>query len=84
VHVASDTIAAVHPSWSADLLGDRTHSMVFDNSKVKALVPEFRTTVTLDAGAQEIMAWHDAHPDRQVVDPQTDAAFERILALPRG
>jgi nucleoside-diphosphate-sugar epimerase len=84
VHVASDTIAAVEPSWAGGLLGDRTHSMVFDNSKVKALVPEFRTTVTFDRGAEEIMDWYDAHPERQIVDEEADAVFERLLTLPRG
>lgn len=84
VHVASDTIAAVHPAWGDGLIGDKAHSMVFDNSKVKALVPEFRTTVTFDEGAREIVAWYDAHPDRQIADAEADAAFERILALPRG
>ena len=84
VHVSSDTIAAVHPAWSGGLLGDKSHSMVFDNAKVKALVPEFRTTVTFDEGAREILAWYDANPERQIVDAEADAAFERILALPRS
>lgn len=84
VHVASDTIAAVHPAWGPGLIGDKSHSMVFDNSKVKALVPDFRTTVTFDEGAREILAWYDAHPERQIVDAEADAAYERILALPRS
>ena len=84
VHVASDTIAAVNPSWGPGLIGDKSHSMVFDNSKVKALVPDFRTTVTFDEGAREILDWYDAHPERQVVDADADAAFDRILALPRS
>lgn len=84
VHVASDTIAAVEPSWGPGLIGDKMHSMVFDNSKVKALVPGFRTTVTFDEGAREIVDWHDAHPERQIVDAEADAAFDRILALPRS
>ncbi|MRX43832.1 SDR family oxidoreductase [Agromyces kandeliae] len=83
VHVASDTIAALHPDWGPGLLGDKAHSMVFDNAKVKALVPEFRTTITFDEGARRIVEFHDAHPGLQVVDRVTDAAFERILALPR-
>lgn len=84
VHVASETIAAVHPRWGDGLLGDKAHSMIFDNSKVRALVPEFRTTVTFDQGADEILAWYDADPARQIVDAEADAAFERILALPRS
>jgi nucleoside-diphosphate-sugar epimerase len=83
VHVASETIAAVHPEWGPGLLGDKAHSMIFDNAKVKALVPEFRTTITFDEGARRIIEFHDAHPELQVVDAVADAAFERILALPR-
>jgi nucleoside-diphosphate-sugar epimerase len=84
VHVASETIAAVHPAWGDGLLGDKAHSMIFDNSKFRALVPEFRTTVTFDQGADEILAWYDADPARQILDAEADAAFERILALPRS
>ncbi|GAA1058853.1 SDR family oxidoreductase [Agromyces bracchium] len=83
VHVASETIAAVHPDWGPGLLGDKAHSMVFDNAKVKALVPDFRTTVTFDEGARRIVEFHDARPELRVVDRVADAAFERILALPR-
>ncbi|MBM7502956.1 SDR family oxidoreductase [Agromyces aurantiacus] len=84
VHVASETIAAVHPEWGPGLLGDKAHSMVFDNAKVKALEPGFRTTITFDEGARQIIDFHDAHPELQRVDPAADAAFERILALPRA
>lgn len=83
VHVASETIAAVHPQWGPGLLGDKAHSMVFDNSKVKALVPEFRTTMTFDEGARRIIDFHDAHPESHRVDSVAEAAFERLLALPR-
>ena len=32
VHVPSDTIAAADPEWGAGLLGDKSHSLVFDNA----------------------------------------------------
>ena len=35
VHVPSDAIAAVDPEWGAGLLGDKAHSMVFDNTKLR-------------------------------------------------
>jgi nucleoside-diphosphate-sugar epimerase len=80
VHVASETIARIAPDLGPGLVGDKAHSMVFDNSKVKALVPEFATTVTFDRGAREIVEWYDAHPEQQRFDPDLDAAFERMLA----
>ncbi|GAB3608646.1 SDR family oxidoreductase [Humibacter ginsengiterrae] len=78
-HVASDTIARLEPDLGPGLIGDKANSMVFDNSKVKSLVPEFATTVTFDRGAAEIVEWYDAHPDRQHFDPDLDASFERML-----
>ena len=41
VHVPSDAIAAADPDWGAGLLGDKAHSMVFDNAKLRGLVPDY-------------------------------------------
>ncbi|MEU4365184.1 NAD-dependent epimerase/dehydratase family protein [Promicromonospora sp. NPDC023987] len=84
VHVASETIARVLPEMGAGLVGDKAHSMVFDISKVRTLVPEFGTTITYDIGAVEQMSWFDAHPEAQVVDPELDAAFDRLAAHARA
>ncbi|SDE13509.1 SDR family oxidoreductase [Glycomyces harbinensis] len=79
VHVPSDAIAAADPNWGAGLLGDKAHSMVFDNAKVKALVPEFgRNTTPYKLGARELIAWYDAHPEQQVVDPEVDDLMDRL------
>lgn len=78
VHVASDTIAALSPDLGDGLLGDKAHSMVFDNTKVRTLVPEFRTTITFDEGARRILSFLDAHPERQTVDAELDALFDRL------
>ena len=50
VHVPSDAIAAEDDELGASLLGDKAHSMVFDNSKVKALVPGWAAPGPLPAG----------------------------------
>ncbi|MCD0446841.1 SDR family oxidoreductase [Glycomyces sp. A-F 0318] len=79
VHVPSDAIAAADANWGAGLLGDKAHSMVFDNAKVKALVPEFgRSTTPYKLGAREVLAWYDAHPEHQVADAETDALMDRL------
>ncbi|MCW3491830.1 NAD-dependent epimerase/dehydratase family protein [Microbacterium sp. SSM24] len=84
VHVASDTIAAFAPELGPTLVGDKAHSMVFDNSKVIGLVPEFRTTILFDEGARRIVAHHDAHPELQRTDEGRDALFDRIAAHARS
>lgn len=68
VHVASGTIAAHSPELGASLLGDRSHSVVFDNTKIKSLVPGYAATIPFADGAREIVQWHDSHPELQQVD----------------
>ncbi|WP_323959469.1 NAD-dependent epimerase/dehydratase family protein [Arthrobacter sp. JZ12] len=84
VHVASETIAAAIPDIGPQLLGDKSHSVIFDNSKVKALVPDFFCTTPFVHGAREILAWYDADPRRQEVDPELDAQFDKVIAAARS
>lgn len=79
VHVPSDVIAAEDPDWGPGLLGDKAHSVVFDTTKLRRVVPEFTTTVRFEQGAREIVAWHDADPARRVVDPALDALMDRLV-----
>ena len=84
VHVASETIAAFAPALGPTLLGDKAHSMLFDCAKVRALVPEFRTTVGFDEGARRIVAHHDAHEEHRVIDPAHDELSDRLVAFARS
>jgi nucleoside-diphosphate-sugar epimerase len=80
MHVPSDLIAAFDPAWGASLLGDKSHSMIFDNSKIRRLVPDFHPRIPFWQGAKEIIAWYDADPARQVVNPAFDALQDRIIS----
>jgi nucleoside-diphosphate-sugar epimerase len=79
VHVASETIAAALPELGPGLVGDKAHSMVFDTSKLRALVPEFATTIPYSLGAERAISWYDAHPEAQQVDRDLDARFDRLI-----
>jgi nucleoside-diphosphate-sugar epimerase len=78
VHVSSDAIAAADPTWGDALLGDSAHSVVFDNSKLSAVVPEYVATVTLEQAAREIVGWHDEDPARQQVDANLDTVMDTL------
>jgi nucleoside-diphosphate-sugar epimerase len=80
VHVASETIATALPELGPGLVGDKAHSMVFDTSKLRALVPEFATTIPYSVGAERIIAWYDAHPEAQQVDRDLDEGFDQLVA----
>jgi nucleoside-diphosphate-sugar epimerase len=84
VHVPSDVIAAADPDWGAGLLGDKAHSMVFDNSKIRSFVPGYLATVPFEQGAREIVAWHDEDPSRQQVDARLDTLMDRLVETHRA
>lgn len=79
VHVPSDAIAAVDPEWGASLLGDKAHSSVFDNTKVRSVVPDFVATIPFEQGAREIVDWHDEDPSRKAVDPHHDGLMDQLV-----
>ncbi len=80
VYIPSTVIARSNPVWGAGLLGDKMHSMIFDNTKIKRLVPDFSAPTPLSRGVADIIAWYDADPARQVIDGvmnrQMDAMIE--------
>ena len=80
VHVASATIAKSIPDFGPRLLGDKAHSVIFDNSKIKAVAPGWTAATPFARGAAEIVAWHDADPDRKQVDRELDASMDAIVA----
>jgi len=79
VHIPSDIIARYDKVFAEGLLGDKSHSMIFDNSKIKALVPEFSAKIPFEQGAREIVDWYMADPSRQRVDPQLNTMFEKMI-----
>jgi nucleoside-diphosphate-sugar epimerase len=80
VHVPSDAIAVADPEWGAALLGDSAHSMIFDNSKLRTVVPDYVATIKFEQAARNIVAWHDGGPARQRVNTDLDAVMDTLVA----
>jgi nucleoside-diphosphate-sugar epimerase len=83
VHVPSQLIAAADPDWGGSLLGDKAHSLVFDNSKLRSVVPGYRAVIPFEQGAREIAAWYDGDPARQRTDARLDALIGKLAATYR-
>ena len=79
IHAPADLIVQHHKDWGDGLLGDKSHSVLFDNSKIKRFVPDFACTIPFSRGVEEVMAWFDADPARQVIDPGFDRAMDEIV-----
>ncbi len=80
IHIASDLIAKHIPEKLGSLVGDKAASVVFDNSKIKQFVPDFRATVPFAEGIRRTLAWFDADAVRREVDAHADAAYDKLIA----
>jgi nucleoside-diphosphate-sugar epimerase len=83
VHVPTDGLAAADNDNLGSLWGDKAHSSVFDNTKIRTLVPDFRAVVPLSAGLRESVAWFDADPARQAIDHASNAVWDRLASVYR-
>ncbi|MBD3290894.1 NAD-dependent epimerase/dehydratase family protein [candidate division KSB1 bacterium] len=81
LHVPSEIINHFDKEWGAGLLGDKQHSMIFDNTKIKRFVPEFVAKIPFHQGVHEIVDWYDADPARQVIDDKLDQTMDRIVEV---
>lgn len=83
-HVSSDYLSAVGDKYGFDfegsLTGDKSVSVVFDNSKLKRVVPDMRTTVRFDQGVRIALDYVLSHPECQVEDEEFDLWCERVIS----
>jgi len=79
VHIASEFIITVAPDYLGTLIGDKSWSVIFDNSKIKATVPEYQAVIPFHQGIKRTIAQFEADPERCKVDAADHAEIERIL-----
>ena len=84
VHIPSDFIARAAPQFTGTLLGDKSCSAVFDNSKIKTFVPGFQATIPFREGIRRTAAWFDADERRKRVDETVNKEIDRILEAYAG
>jgi nucleoside-diphosphate-sugar epimerase len=82
VHISSDFLAQCDPGYdfNGSINGDRAHSVVFDNTKLKRLVPGFTATVRFDQGVRKTVEYILAHKECQPEDPEFDSWCDMVIA----
>lgn len=79
IHVPSEVIAQFNKEMGDSILGDKMHCRIFDNSKIKAAVPEFQCKIKYAEGAKEIAAWYNADSKRQIINKEQNEMWDRII-----
>lgn len=79
VHIASDFICKIEPSYTGTLLADKAESVIFDNSKIKTFVPGYKATIPFSEGIKKTLKWLDENPHKKVVREEENRRIDNIL-----
>ncbi len=80
-HVSTDFLVACRPELEGTLIGDKANSVVFDNRKIKRLVPEFTATVRFDQGIRQSLDYFMSHPELQRPDEEFELFCDRVIEI---
>ena len=83
-HLPSSVVMRADQELGAGFWGDKAHSMIFDNSKLKAVVPEFNAAIPFASGCKDIIDWYEEDLTRCEVDIEADALQDRLVAAYRA
>ena len=78
-HVTTDFLSACDPEYAGTLGGDKACTVVFDNSKIKRLVPDFTATVRFEEGVRRCIRYLLDNPRAQTADPDFDTFCDRLI-----
>lgn len=80
-HIASDFLAECDCEFKGSLIGDKSNTVVFDNSKIKKIVPDFLATTRFDQGIRKSIEYILKHPELQILDEEFDYFCEKLIKV---
>jgi nucleoside-diphosphate-sugar epimerase len=80
VHIPSDYLSKYDDSLTGGLLGDKSHSVIFDNSKIKTFVPGFNAVIPFNTGIKRTLKWFEAIPERMIINKETEEYFDKLIS----
>ncbi len=82
-YVASEFLAEAGEAYGYDfrgsLIGDKSVSVVFDNSKLKRLAPDMTTTIPFHKGVRIALEYVLSHEDKYEEDPEFDSFCDVVI-----
>ncbi len=79
IHIPSDFIMKYDSKTGAGLWGDKAYSVIFDNTKIKTFVPEFKATIPFTEGIKKVLNWFDEDETRKKLNPKDDEYMDNLI-----
>jgi nucleoside-diphosphate-sugar epimerase len=79
VHIPTKFICRINPDYTGTLIGDKAESTIFDNSKIKKFVPDFKATIPYKEGIKRTINWFNENPERKIININTNRIMDLII-----
>ncbi len=79
IHIPSDFIMKYDSETGAGLWGDKAYCVIFDNTKTKTFVPEFKATIPYTEGIKKVFCWFDEDETRKKLNPKDDEYMDNLI-----
>ena len=79
IHIPSDFIMKYDNKTGAGLWGDKAYSVIFDNTKIKTFVPEFKAIIPFTEGIKKVLDWFDEDETRKKINPKDNEYMDNLI-----
>ena len=79
VHIPSEFLAEIYPESRGMLMGDKREHGVFDNAKIRHIVPDFRCQKSFSVAIRESVSWFREVPTRMAIDKDQDSFISSLI-----
>ena len=79
IHIPSDFIMKCDIITGSGLWGDKSYSVIFDNTKIKTFVPGFTATIPFTEGIKKVLKWFDEDKTRKRLNPKDDEYMDGLI-----
>lgn len=82
VHIPTDILSQSKKyNFSQSIQGDKQYSVIFDNSKIKSFVKDFKCEISIEEGCKMYLDYMNAHPELQIEDKEFNEWCDQIIEI---
>jgi nucleoside-diphosphate-sugar epimerase len=84
IHIPSDLIIKYMPEMEGPLLGDKSWSAIFDNSKIKSISKEYTSKIGYEDVVKDVIRYYKENPDTHKISQDYEVLYDKVVEIYKG
>ena len=81
IHIPTDVIIKHLPEMEGPLLGDKSWSAIFDNTKIKNISKNYSSSIGYEDIAKDVVEYYRSNPDKQLISAEFEAMCDKLIDM---